>query len=121
MPPSRTRRVAGAAMLLLAGVLPRPAAAQDAYTLRGTVVDAGTQRPLADVSVTLRGTQARTVTVQGGAYAEHRIDSVVLDGRETPVGGRDFTIQLEPGCGARLRLAMRRYANRPTLAFPWDR
>src|SRR5215207_1703379 len=70
MPPSRTRRVAGAAMLLLlAGVLPRPAAAQDAYTFRGTVVDAGTQRPLADVSVTLRGTQARTVTTSRGEYS----------------------------------------------------
>jgi hypothetical protein len=71
--------------------------------------------------VNLSRTQARTVTVQGGAYAEHRIESVVLDGRETPVRGRDFTIRLEPGCGARLRLAMRRYANRPTLAFPWHR
>jgi hypothetical protein len=71
--------------------------------------------------VNLSRTQARTVTVQGGAYAEHRIESVVLDGRATPVGSRDFTIRLEPGCGARLRLAMRRYANRPTLAFPWDR
>jgi hypothetical protein len=71
--------------------------------------------------VNLSRTAARTVTVQGGAYAEHRIESVVLDGRETPVGGRDFTIRLGPGCGARLRLAMRRYANRPTLAFPWDR
>ncbi|WBY08894.1 hypothetical protein PIB19_05645 [Sphingomonas sp. 7/4-4] len=71
--------------------------------------------------VNLSRTQARTVTVQGGAYAEHRIESVVLDGRATPVGSRDFTIRLEPGCGARLRLAMRRYANRPTLAFPWHR
>lgn len=71
--------------------------------------------------INLSRTQARTVTVQGGAYAEHRIESVVLDGRATPMGARDFTVRLEPGCGARLRLAMRRYANRPTLAFPWDR
>ncbi len=71
--------------------------------------------------INLSRTQARTVTVQGGAYAEHRIESVVLDGRATPVGSRDFTIRLEPGCGTRLRLAMRRYANRPTLAFPWHR
>jgi hypothetical protein len=71
--------------------------------------------------VNLSRAQARTVTMQGGAYAEHRIDSVVVDGREMAVGGRDFTIRLDPGCGARLRLAMRRYVNRPTLAFPWDR
>jgi hypothetical protein len=61
------------------------------------------------------------VTVQGGAYAEHRIDGVTLDGRTLAVDGRDFTLRLEPGCGARLTLAMTRYANRPTLAFPWDR
>ncbi|HKP75618.1 MAG TPA: SusC/RagA family TonB-linked outer membrane protein, partial [Longimicrobiaceae bacterium] len=42
--------------------------AQEAYTLRGTVLDAGTQRPLPDVSVTLRGTQARTTTNASGAY-----------------------------------------------------
>jgi len=68
MPPSRTRRLAGAAVLLAAALLARPAAAQEAYTLRGTVLDAGNQRPLPDVSVTLRGTQARTTTNASGAY-----------------------------------------------------
>lgn len=68
MPPSRTRRWAGAAMLLAAAAFARPAAAQEAYTVRGTVVEAGTQRPLADVGVSLRGTQARTVTNARGEY-----------------------------------------------------
>ncbi|MEO5494646.1 MAG: hypothetical protein ABIR08_11565 [Sphingomonas sp.] len=71
--------------------------------------------------VNLDANRPRTVTVQGGAYAEHRIDSVTVDGRATPVRAAAFTLRLEPGCGARLRLAMSRYANRPTLAFPWDR
>ena len=90
---------------------------EDVAALVHALGDASTDVTL----VNLSRTQARIVTVQGGTYAEHRIDSVVLDGHETPVGGRDFTIRLEPGCGARLRLTMRRYANRPTLAFPWDR
>lgn len=68
MPPSRTRRWAGAAMLLAAAAFARPAAAQEAYTVRGTVVEAGTQRPLADVSVSLRGSQARTSTNARGEY-----------------------------------------------------
>jgi hypothetical protein len=38
-----------------------------------------------------------------------------------PVGRSDVTIRLDPGCGARLELAMTRYANRPTLDFPWNR
>ncbi len=71
--------------------------------------------------VNLHPTAARTVTVQGGAYAEHRIESATIDGRVVAVGAAAFTLRLEPGCGARLLLTMRRYANRPTLAFPWDR
>jgi hypothetical protein len=71
--------------------------------------------------VNLHHGEARSVTVQGGAFAEHRIDSVTIDGRSMPVGRSDVTIRLDPGCGARLELAMTRYANRPTLDFPWNR
>lgn len=71
--------------------------------------------------VNLAKSAPRTIIVQGGAYAEHRIESVTIDGRTMAVGRADVTLRLEPGCGARLRLAMRRYANRPTLAFPWTR
>lgn len=74
-----------------------------------------------DVTLVNTGARARTVIVQGGAYGEHRIDTVSVGGRRHAVGGRSFTLRLEPGCGARLALAMTRYANRPTLAFPWDR
>ncbi|WP_298400243.1 hypothetical protein [Sphingobium sp.] len=74
-----------------------------------------------DVTVVNLGQRPRSVTIQGGAYAEHRIDAVTLDGRTMAINGRDVTIGLEPGCGARLTIAMTRFANRPTLAFPWDR
>ncbi len=74
-----------------------------------------------EVTLVNTGQVARTVVVQGGSYAEHRIDAVTVDGVTRDVGGRDFTVRLEPGCGARMTLAMTRYANRPTLAFPWDR
>ncbi|USU04053.1 hypothetical protein NF699_13450 [Sphingomonadaceae bacterium OTU29LAMAA1] len=74
-----------------------------------------------EVTLVNTGRVARTVVVQGGSYAEHRIDAVTVDGVARDVGGRDFTVRLEPGCGARMTLAMTRYANRPMLAFPWDR
>jgi hypothetical protein len=74
-----------------------------------------------EVTLVNTGRVARTVVVQGGGYAEHRIDAVTVGGERRAVGGRDFTLRLEPGCGARLVLEMTRYANRPTLAFPWDR
>ncbi|TFI60170.1 hypothetical protein E2493_00180 [Sphingomonas parva] len=73
-----------------------------------------------EVTLVNLGTRPRDVVVQGGAYGEHRIDSVTLDGRTSRVGGRHLTLRLEPGCGARLALAMTRYANRPSLAFPWS-
>lgn len=64
-------------------------------------------------------TQPRTVIVQGGAYAEHRIESVTIGERTTPVGHSYVTVRLAPGTGARLTVTMRRYANPPTFAFPW--
>jgi len=73
------------------------------------------------VTLVNTGARARTVVVQGGAYAEHRIDALSRDGLATTIGGRHARLRLAPGCGAKLSLAMTRYANRPTLAFPWDR
>ena len=61
------------------------------------------------------------MVVQGGAYAEHQVESVSVHGRTVPVDAAAFTVQLAPGAGATLTLAMRRYANTPTAAFPWDR
>jgi hypothetical protein len=59
------------------------------------------------------------VVVQGGAYGEHLIDSVHEGTQSRAIGGRHFTLRLEPGCGGYLELTMRRYAGKPTLAFPW--
>ncbi len=88
----------------------------DVAALVDMLGDAGTAVTLVNL-----GTAPRTVVVQGGAYAEHRIERATVNGRTVAVTGRDVTVRLEPGCGARLTLAMRRYADRPTLAFPWDR
>jgi hypothetical protein len=63
----------------------------------------------------------REVIVQGGAYAEHRFDTVTIDGKVSKVDGTSFAVALAPGAGARLKIAMSRYASPPTFAFPWDR
>jgi hypothetical protein len=68
--------------------------------------------------VNLNPDRERVVTVQGGAYGEHLLLSA-HDGKQAHiVNGRSFDVRLAPGCGARLELAMRRYAGSPTLAFP---
>jgi hypothetical protein len=70
--------------------------------------------------VNVNQVQERTVTVQGGAYAEHQFVSATLDGQTVPVDAPSFTARLAPGCGATLTLKMKRYANQPTFAFPWE-
>jgi hypothetical protein len=69
--------------------------------------------------------EARTAVVQGGAYAEHQFTRVRVDGIADAtlptVEGSAFALRLAPGCGATLQIEMQRYANPPTLTFPWDR
>jgi hypothetical protein len=62
-----------------------------------------------------------SVVVQAGGYGEHQFLTVEAEGKKVAVNGAQFTVRLAPGAGARLTVGMRRYANQPTLAFPWDR
>ncbi|MBI4551341.1 MAG: hypothetical protein HY710_03685 [Candidatus Latescibacteria bacterium] len=71
--------------------------------------------------VNVNPADARTVVIQGGAYAEHQVVSVEIDGQRVPVDGASFTVRLAPGAGSRLVLRMKRYANQPTFEFPWER
>lgn len=65
--------------------------------------------------------QARDLVVRMGAYGEHRCESVRIGDQEVDIRGNDFTIRLEPGCGAQLTLKISRYVNPPTLTLPWNR
>ncbi|MEK6260030.1 MAG: hypothetical protein AABP62_15520 [Planctomycetota bacterium] len=66
--------------------------------------------------------EQRTVVIQAGGYGEHQFTNLSLDGGEpTPLDAAHLTIRLAPGCGAKLKLGTKRYANQPTLAMPWDR
>ena len=71
------------------------------------------------VLVNVNPTESRTVTIQGGAYGEHQILSVTGGKQAQQVNNRFLTVRLAPGAGMRLTLAMKRYANQPTLEFPW--
>ena len=64
---------------------------------------------------------ARTVIVQGGAYGEHRIETVEYAGKTQRVAGRTLAVTLQPAAGAKLALTMKRYAEPPTIALPWER
>jgi hypothetical protein len=72
--------------------------------------------------VNVNPVDARSVIVQGGAYAEHRLESVaVAGGATTPIGGPHVTVRLQPGCGARFEFRMARYKNPPNWTHPWNR
>ena len=70
--------------------------------------------------VNLNQSQAKSLIVQGGAYAEHQLVSVSDGTATTKLDAPHFPLRLSPGAGARLTIRMRRHVNDPTLAFPWD-
>lgn len=69
--------------------------------------------------VNLDPLQPRDVVIQTGAYGEHECLWVMAGDKKHPVNRRSFTVRLDPGAGAELTIAADRYANQPTLSFPW--
>ena len=69
--------------------------------------------------VNLNASETRNLIVQAGAFAEHQFVEVTHADQTVPVGARYFAVQLLPGASIQLDLSMRRFAHRPTYAFPW--
>jgi hypothetical protein len=85
------------------------------------LIDNMTDNQVAVTLVNVSQTEPRTVLIQTGAYAEHQCLSVEAGGRLIKIGDSWFKVFLAPGSGARLVINSKRYANAPTLSFPWDR
>ncbi|MDQ3701601.1 MAG: hypothetical protein M3442_11880 [Chloroflexota bacterium] len=97
------------------------------------LVEGMTESAVTVTLVNLSPVHARTVVVQGGAYAEHQIERVTSGAASTtsgaastnqasagvPVDQPHFAVHIAPGAGERLVIHMRRYANPPTLSPPW--
>ena len=64
-------------------------------------------------------TESRDLIIQTGGYGEHQCIRVEIGDKVIPVNHRFFNVRLAPGAGAELIIYNRRYANQPTLAFPW--
>jgi hypothetical protein len=69
--------------------------------------------------VNVNQVHGRTLVVQAGAYAEHRFLEARVGGERHYLDSPYLKVRLEPGCGARLELRMKRYAHPPTLRFPF--
>jgi hypothetical protein len=71
--------------------------------------------------VNVNQVEPREVIVQAGGYGEHQFKAVRHGGKQEQLDSALITVRLEPGSGAQLVLDTARYANRPTLAQPWNR
>jgi hypothetical protein len=71
--------------------------------------------------VNVNQVEPREVIVQAGGYGEHQFKAVRQGGKQQQLDSSLITVRLEPGSGAQLELDTARYANRPTLAQPWNR
>jgi len=69
--------------------------------------------------VNLNASETRNLIVQAGAFAEHEFVEVTYSDQTATVNSKYFAVQLPPGTSIRLDVAMRRFAHRPTYAFPW--
>lgn len=90
---------------------------EDVAALVEGMTDATTTLSLVNVNPV----ESRKLIVQAGAYAEHQVTAVEIDGHVHSLDGPFFTVELAPGAGARLVIQQNRYVNQPTLAHPWDR
>jgi len=87
----------------------------------GALVSKLNDRETVVTLVNLNNAEPRTLVMQGGAYGEHRLESVTIGEKITRIKSALLTVQLNPGSGERLTLRMKRYANRPTVLHPWHR
>ncbi len=90
--------------------------------------------------INLNPFESRQVIVQGGAFGEHQFTTVrykvrtdpeplqpdsftradfTLSEKTVPINRKFFEVSLPPGTGLTVEAGMKRFANRPTYAFPW--
>ena len=69
--------------------------------------------------VNLNASETRNLIVQAGAFAEHQFVELTYADQTVPVESKYIAVQLPPAASIRLDVGMRRFAHRPTYAFPW--
>ncbi len=95
----------------------RPGLPDDVAALVESISPGSVTVSLVNTSVT----DARTVTIQSGAYAEHRFTEMRSGDNTRRLDARAFAVHLPPGCGGRIELRMRRHVAPPTSSAPWAR
>jgi len=117
LPPGRDGGLVNARLRYFDPARKRAGVPEDVAALISQLADRETVVTL----VNLNTTESRTLVMQGGAYGEHQFESVTVGEKTTRIDSALLTVQLNPGCGERLTLRMKRYANPPTVLHPWHR
>src|SRR5262245_4982990 len=114
LPPGRDGGLLNARLRYFDPARKRAGLPEDVAALVSNMTDTQTVVTL----VNLNQTAPRSIVVQGGAYGEHRIEAVEVNGNLVSVKGSSFTVDVAPGAGASIMLRMKRYSERPTVSFP---
>jgi len=115
MEPDRRGNLVNSRLRYFDPVRKRAGLPEDVGALVSEMSDTGTVVTLVNVNTTT----PRTLVVQGGAYGEHLIESVDVNGKTIAVGRPNFSVTLNPGAGSKLTLKMKRYNGDPTVKFPF--
>ncbi len=92
----------------------------------GALVEALTDDSVTLTLVNLNIQEERQLIIQAGTFAEHSFyGAAILNqaGEQVDTAaaeGKWIQVQLDPGCGIRLRLTMGRYTQQPSYDTPWS-
>jgi hypothetical protein len=114
LPPGRDGGLVNARLRYFDPARKRAGLPEDVAALVSEMSDTSTVVTL----VNLNKTSPRQIVVQGGAYGEHQIESVRINGQTIAVNSTHFSANIAPGAGATLALKMKRYSEKPTETFP---
>lgn len=70
--------------------------------------------------VNLDQLQPRRTVLQAGAFGEHQLQRIVVDGHSVKVDGQHAEIEVAAGSEAVLGVTLDRYRNAPSYGRPWD-
>jgi hypothetical protein len=71
--------------------------------------------------VNLNPVQTRKIIIQSGAFGEHSFTEVSEGQNKISVNGTYFMIELPPASSIHLTIGMKRFVNKPSYSFPWDK
>lgn len=85
------------------------------------LIDGMSEDSVEVVLVNINPSFDRELIVQAGAYGEHVVTKIESGDHSVAVNASTFKVRLAAGSGARIKIFNDRYAEQPTMSFPWDR